>query len=156
VFRQVGGFDDGYFMYAEDCDLCYKVSKAGLKCWYLPTAFMVHHGGGSSQSAGRSFSDVMQRIAINRFIRIHQGRSAAAMYRLLLIAAALIRLPLAAMLSLCQGGRSTAGASAARKWAAILRWGLGLEHWTKHCAASLAVSSRSASLARPELEGRRK
>jgi GT2 family glycosyltransferase len=156
LFRRVRGFDEGYFMYAEDRDLCYKVWKAGFKCYYLPTAVLVHHGGGSTQSAESTFSIVMQRAATNRFIRLHQGRAAAVIHRLFLMGAALIRLPLAALFSLFQSKQSAARTSPVRKWAAILRWALGLERWTKRYGASSAVLSQPAAWAGPELEVGRK
>ncbi len=54
VFKKVGGFDEGYKMYFEDVDLCYRVKKAGYKECYFPQAVVVHHhqresAGGFSQ-----------------------------------------------------------------------------------------------------------
>ena len=36
VFDEVGGFDEDYFMYGEDIDLCYKIKRAGHKVYYTP------------------------------------------------------------------------------------------------------------------------
>jgi N-acetylglucosaminyl-diphospho-decaprenol L-rhamnosyltransferase len=44
----VGGFDDGYFMYAEDSDLCWRVARAGWKVAFEPTAVAVHVQGVST------------------------------------------------------------------------------------------------------------
>lgn len=40
-------FNDDYFMYAEDVDLCERLSAAGWEVWYTPCATVVHHHGRS-------------------------------------------------------------------------------------------------------------
>ena len=47
VYNKVGGFDEGYFMYCEDVDLCYRVSQLGFQCWFFPEGPIVHFGGKS-------------------------------------------------------------------------------------------------------------
>jgi len=47
IFNQVGGFDDKYFMYYEDLELCRKLRKLGLKVIYMPNAEVGHRVGGS-------------------------------------------------------------------------------------------------------------
>ena len=42
AFEQVGGFDEGYFMYFEDLDLCERIGKAGWQVLYAPDAVVVH------------------------------------------------------------------------------------------------------------------
>lgn len=51
AYMQAGGFDEGYFMYAEDVDLCDRLRKAGWKILYQPDARMSHHSAGSTQRA---------------------------------------------------------------------------------------------------------
>lgn len=51
AFMQAGGFDEGYFMYAEDVDLCDRLRRAGWKVMYQPNARMAHHSAGSTQRA---------------------------------------------------------------------------------------------------------
>lgn len=48
VLDEIGLFDEDYFMYAEDIDLCYRAKKAGLKVMYLPQVSVVHFKGISS------------------------------------------------------------------------------------------------------------
>jgi len=48
LFRQLGGFDQRFFMYGEDLDLCARVKEQGLKVWYLPRTQIVHFKGKSS------------------------------------------------------------------------------------------------------------
>jgi N-acetylglucosaminyl-diphospho-decaprenol L-rhamnosyltransferase len=45
AFESVGGFDDRYFMYVEDVDLCWRLKRKGWEIWYDPTAQVVHEQG---------------------------------------------------------------------------------------------------------------
>ncbi|MGA9362798.1 MAG: glycosyltransferase family 2 protein [Bacteroidota bacterium] len=45
VFQKVGGFDETFFMYFEDADLCRRVRKLGLKVLYVPSTKIIHFGG---------------------------------------------------------------------------------------------------------------
>lgn len=48
AFEAVGGFDEDYFLYAEDLDLCLKVSRIGKEIWYCGETSIVHHKGQSA------------------------------------------------------------------------------------------------------------
>lgn len=47
VVSGIGFFDEKFFMYNEDVDLCYRIKKAGWKVLYLPYAEIVHKIGAS-------------------------------------------------------------------------------------------------------------
>lgn len=49
VLDEVGLFDEDYFMYGEDIDLCYRIKSAGYKVLYYPEARIIHYKGGSSK-----------------------------------------------------------------------------------------------------------
>jgi N-acetylglucosaminyl-diphospho-decaprenol L-rhamnosyltransferase len=49
AFRQVGGFDPGYFMYFEDLDLCERLGRAGWRSVYVPSAVVSHIGAHSTE-----------------------------------------------------------------------------------------------------------
>lgn len=51
ALEEVGGFDEGYWLYMEDIDLSYRLAKAGWITWYEPQARVLHVKRGSS--AGR-------------------------------------------------------------------------------------------------------
>ena len=48
AFEQVGGFDESYFMYAEDVDLCWRLGRAGWRAAYVPAAEVIHRQGVST------------------------------------------------------------------------------------------------------------
>jgi len=47
-FEAVGGFDEGYFLYWEDADLCRRLRDRGWKTRYVPGAIVKHPGGASA------------------------------------------------------------------------------------------------------------
>jgi N-acetylglucosaminyl-diphospho-decaprenol L-rhamnosyltransferase len=51
AFERAHGFDEGYFMYWEDADLCRRLRGAGHHVRYVPAATAVHRIGQSSRSA---------------------------------------------------------------------------------------------------------
>jgi len=52
-FRAVCGFDEGYFFYEEDEDLCWRLRRRGYRVAVDTTETVYDPGGGSTASAGR-------------------------------------------------------------------------------------------------------
>ena len=48
AFEELGGFDERFFMYFEDADLCRRAAAAGMPIRYVPAAVVTHIGGASS------------------------------------------------------------------------------------------------------------
>jgi GT2 family glycosyltransferase len=48
ALAEVGSFDERFFFYGEDVDLCKRYGAAGWRVCYLPSAFAVHYGGAST------------------------------------------------------------------------------------------------------------
>jgi GT2 family glycosyltransferase len=51
VLDQIGGFDESFFLYMEDVDLCERIIREGWKIYYYPAAEFIHDAGGSSRQA---------------------------------------------------------------------------------------------------------
>uniref|UniRef100_A0A7V0Z7R4 Glycosyltransferase n=1 Tax=candidate division WOR-3 bacterium TaxID=2052148 RepID=A0A7V0Z7R4_UNCW3 len=49
ILKKVGYFDEDYFMYGEDIDLCYKIKKIGGKIYYTPRTKAIHYKGESTK-----------------------------------------------------------------------------------------------------------
>jgi GT2 family glycosyltransferase len=49
VIEQVGLLDEGYFMYSEELDWQKRIQDAGWRIVYLPSAWVVHYEGKSSE-----------------------------------------------------------------------------------------------------------
>jgi N-acetylglucosaminyl-diphospho-decaprenol L-rhamnosyltransferase len=51
AFRDVGGFDEDFFLYYEETDFCYRLREAGWRILWRPDAAVLHLHGGSTGSA---------------------------------------------------------------------------------------------------------
>jgi GT2 family glycosyltransferase len=49
VVAEVGGLDEGYFMYSEEVDWCWRIRAAGWAIWQEPAARVVHVGGAATR-----------------------------------------------------------------------------------------------------------
>ncbi|HVC35593.1 MAG TPA: glycosyltransferase family 2 protein [Chloroflexota bacterium] len=91
TIQQVGMMDEGFFMYCEEVDWCYRIKQAGWEIWYTPDAEVIHHGASStSQYAGPMLVELHR--SRDRFFRKHYGplfaETARAILRLGMAAAA--------------------------------------------------------------------
>ena len=50
AFDSIGGFDEGYFMYVEDLDLCWRLRRAGWRVRFEPAAVVTHDQGVSTRA----------------------------------------------------------------------------------------------------------
>lgn len=48
IFQDIGGFDEDFFLYWEDIDLCRRIKNAGFEIYIDPNAIIFHDRGGSS------------------------------------------------------------------------------------------------------------
>lgn len=48
VLEQVGPMDDGYFLYFEEVDYCWRAKQAGWEVWYVPQSRVMHLEGAST------------------------------------------------------------------------------------------------------------
>jgi GT2 family glycosyltransferase len=75
----VGGFDERFFMYSEEADLCRRVRAAGWDVRHVPVMRILHHGGSPNPrlAAQAAFSRL-------EYAAKHFGRVEAAAFRLVL------------------------------------------------------------------------
>jgi len=59
VLKEVGGFDELYFLYFEDFDLSIRIGKLG-KIAYAPNVRIIHHGGNASKKGFRHLKMFIQ------------------------------------------------------------------------------------------------
>ncbi len=97
VFEQLGGLDEGFFMYWEDADYCRRATALGLECHYLPEADVRHTGGVSSAHNVVPSIRAFHRSAFRLFWK-HAGvaRVGAPLVWLALWARAVVKVRLAA------------------------------------------------------------
>ena len=76
VWLQVGGFDEGFFMYSEELDWCRRIKKNGWLIMYIPQATVIHHEGKSSEQVTAERHIYFQTSKI-RYSRIYHGKNIA-------------------------------------------------------------------------------
>jgi N-acetylglucosaminyl-diphospho-decaprenol L-rhamnosyltransferase len=72
ALEAVGGWDQGFFMYCEDTDLCQRLWNAGYEVWFDDGARVTHHGGASAPRAALLPVLAASRI---RYARKHRSRT---------------------------------------------------------------------------------
>ena len=66
VFEKLNGFDEDYFAYQEDLDLCWRAMLIGYKCIYIPTSIVYHKYGsiwGNRKSTRRIYYSQKNRLS---------------------------------------------------------------------------------------------
>jgi N-acetylglucosaminyl-diphospho-decaprenol L-rhamnosyltransferase len=79
VFEAVGGFDERFFLYGEDMDLCARMRRAGHRIRYEPAAVICHEGGASAPRWSLYATLARSRI---HFARQRSGRVSAALQQI--------------------------------------------------------------------------
>lgn len=72
VFEQVGGMDEGFFLFFEELDLCQRVKAAGWRIVYLPEAKVRHYWGASVKGVPERARRAQRESAL-RYFRKHHG-----------------------------------------------------------------------------------
>lgn len=135
VLEAVGLFSEGYFMYAEDLDLCYKVKRAGFDNYYLGDAVVIHHGGKSTgQRAVNDWATRMKFKAILQFCRKTRGPLYAGIFRVAIGMVAASRLLLIALAFPFVSDKAFRPVFS--KWRAILKWAAGFEAQSREVASN--------------------
>lgn len=81
LFRKLNGFDENYFMYIEDSDLCYQVKKKGFDVVFSNKATIQHVGQGSSN---RTFAVVNIYKGLLYFNRKNSGKISYTLVKVML------------------------------------------------------------------------
>ena len=79
--EQVGSFDESFFMFSEETDLCRRLWDAGWEVWYDPEAEFTHVAGATH--GGRMFDENVRGHL--RYLKKHRGEQYAARARRLLL-----------------------------------------------------------------------
>lgn len=71
VFDQIGRWDEAYYFYGEDIDLCYRINQAGYKIIYYPKVSTLHLKGASSGLR----KETAKTTSVDRATRIRVAKS---------------------------------------------------------------------------------
>jgi GT2 family glycosyltransferase len=81
AFRAVGGFDEGFFLYREETDLCRRLRAAGWDITFDPDLVATHEGGGSTTETNLTQARPVYLTSHYRYIAKHRGRLLARVAR---------------------------------------------------------------------------
>lgn len=74
IYQKIGGFDEQFFMYGEDLDLCYRVQKAGYKVYYVHDSQIIHYKGESTRRSSLDETKFFYN-AMHLFVKKHLSSS---------------------------------------------------------------------------------
>ena len=80
---KVGLLDEDYFMYGEDIDLSYRITKGGYKNYYFPETTIIHYKGESTKKGSINYVKVFYNAMII-FAKKHFSKGNARRYALLI------------------------------------------------------------------------
>jgi N-acetylglucosaminyl-diphospho-decaprenol L-rhamnosyltransferase len=71
MIDELGGFDEGFRLYGEDIDLCYRAARAGWERWYVPDAVVTHRHVAVTDHSFFTRRTLWHWRGIARFVRKH-------------------------------------------------------------------------------------
>jgi N-acetylglucosaminyl-diphospho-decaprenol L-rhamnosyltransferase len=74
MLDELGGFDEGFRLYGEDIDLCYRAARAGWERWYVPAAVVTHRHVAVTDRRFLTRRTFWHWRGIARFVRKHPER----------------------------------------------------------------------------------
>jgi len=80
LFEQIGGFDENFFLYAEDADLCRRIRQLGHKIHLTSEAWIIHYQGQSVSQYPGHFLHEAKRSQLYYYYK-HNRQYSAAMLR---------------------------------------------------------------------------
>ncbi len=101
--QRVGGFDEAYFMYVEDVDICWRLREAGYRVVYDPAMRLLHHIGRTSSQQSVRMLYQHHRSMLIFFRKRYRGVKGMALLPLVLAGLA-ARFTLALLLRRIRGG----------------------------------------------------
>jgi GT2 family glycosyltransferase len=128
---QVGWFDERFFMYGEDVDLCRRISDSGWKLYYLSETVIIHLCAGASSEAGSNFSTLMKCESISKLIQKYNGNLGRILYIISIFWGANARLLILVFLKissfLFSADRKFNYQSSFEKYITMIKWSLNLQ-----------------------------
>lgn len=121
VLDVIGWFDERFFMYGEDVDLCRRITTTGYKLYYLSEAEIIHLCGGASGKTTSNFSTLMMCDSTSKLIHKYQGAAGALFYRIAILTGSIVRL---AILTIQQS--KPFKINSMNKYKTMLKWSINL------------------------------
>ena len=94
VLDQVGYFDENFFMYFEETELCYRIRKKGWKIYYLPNAEILHdHHSSAKLDVHFYYGETSYHYYRGRliFFKKHRNQLELLLYKILLVVTIILK-----------------------------------------------------------------
>jgi len=128
VFEQVGGFDERFFLYAEETDWQKRIREAGWSIRFTPRAEVTHLGGASGASDRVRINEHFF-AGLDRYQRKHHGVIGLVVFRLAMVVGSVLRLPGWAAVYLLQRARRVQAGGKVRLHGWLIR--RQMFHWPR-------------------------
>ncbi len=90
VLDKVGYFDERFFMYCEDIDLCHRINLSGSKIYYVPTSQIIHYKGESTKKNNIDYVITFNK-ALYQFFEKYYAQSTVFIYRWIIVFGIVLR-----------------------------------------------------------------
>jgi GT2 family glycosyltransferase len=85
VFMKIGFFDERFFLYSEEVDLCRRMKMKGMRLAYHPQAVVAHYGGKSQEKSTTSKQNLFWTSKLQYFEKYYPSWQTTLAMQLLLI-----------------------------------------------------------------------
>ncbi len=90
VLKSLQGFDERFFMYGEDIDLCYRIQKTEYHIDYVPATSIIHYKGESTQKDNLKYIKLFNK-AMYQFYDKHYNTAYSSIFRVLIYLAVALK-----------------------------------------------------------------
>jgi len=90
VLDKVGYFDERFFMYCEDIDLCHRINEAGFNIYYVPTTQIIHYKGESTKKNNVDYVVTFNK-ALYQFFEKYYAQGSIFLFRWLIVIGIVLR-----------------------------------------------------------------
>ncbi|MCH8568829.1 MAG: glycosyltransferase [Balneolales bacterium] len=84
ILKELEGFDERFFMYGEDIDLCFRTLKMGYKIDYVPSTSIIHYKGESTKKGNLKYIITFNK-ALYQFFEKHYSYGYGLAFRLTIL-----------------------------------------------------------------------
>lgn len=90
VLKELGGFDERFFMYGEDIDLSYRTTQAGYQIDYVPATSIIHYKGESTKKENLDYVIIFNK-AMYKFFEKHYSYAYTMLFKVFVILGIIFR-----------------------------------------------------------------
>lgn len=90
VLKELGGFDERFFMYGEDIDLCYRIQDTQFHIDYVPKTSIIHYKGESTRKGDLGYIRIFNK-ALYQFFDKHHSSKYSFLFKIFVYSAIWIR-----------------------------------------------------------------